>query len=190
MNRKIAIRFLGFTLSEVVVVTALLGVLMLFAVGIFIANNRLFNTQSGENLAIAESRAASDSLATYGRGATAVLASYIYNSVPYTSDTDTVIFRIPAIDSGGQIISATYDYTIITRDPNNASRLLLIVDPNVASARKARNLQLTDHLITSSFTYDSGDFSAVKNIAYEIRITYTGRNSATEQVYGAVTLRN
>lgn len=180
----------GFTLVEVIVVTGLVAILVVVGGGIYLANSRFYETQSGEILAIHNTREVGDRLSDYGRGAVAILSSYTYNSVVYNTGADTVIFQVPSQNQSGGIISGSFDYVIVGTDPANASRLLLIVDPAAGSKRLPRTRELTNQLASLGFTYDNADLSQAKNMTYQITVTQSGRSPGSEQIFGGVTLRN
>ena len=180
----------GFTLIEMLVVIGLVGLLSVFAAGIFISNNRFYQNQSGEIEAISGTRAIADHINEYGRLGDSIVASRTYNSTLYTTGATTVIFRIPSVDASNAIIASTYDYGYVTRDPSNTSRLVLMLELGAGSARKARNIQLTDKLSTVSFTYDNATPSQAGNVTYQIIINTGGKYPGIEDVRGGVTLRN
>ena len=180
----------GFTLAEVLVVIGLIGILSVFAVGIFFSNNRFYQTQSGEINSIVSTRLISDRINEYGRVASAILSSRAFSSTTYTTGAETVIFQIPSVNGSGGIIAGTYDYALVSKDLSDATRLRLILDPNAASARIARDIELTTNLTSVTFTYDNGDPTLAKNVNYQVRVTEGGRYQSTELVTGGVTLRN
>lgn len=180
----------GFTIAELVVVTALTAVLMLVGVEIYLTNNKFSENQTSKISAINAVREIADRIYEYGRPAQSLVASYTYNSDIYSTGAETVIFEIPSIDAVGALIPSAYDHAIISVDPDNAARLMLFVDPAGSSARPARSVQLTDHLTLASFTYDSADPAAAAEVTFQVRVTEGIKNPATEQVYGEVFLRN
>ena len=180
----------GFTLVEVVVVVGLVGLLAAFGVGIFIANNRFYQNQTGEIQAISGTRLIADRINQYARSAVNFEASIVYNSVTYTTNATTVVMKLPAIDASSQIIAGAYDYAIVTRDPNNAQRLMLFISPDAASARLALDSELTDKLSVVNFTYDDATPSQAVNMTYQVKIDTGGRSPGIEDLRGGVTLRN
>lgn len=180
----------GFTLLEMVVVIGIGTILVLFVLGILISNNRFYANQSGENEAIFNTRIIADRIASYGRGAAAVLSSYIYNSSNYVSDSDTLVLQVPSIDASANIIGGAYDHVIITRDLSDTSKLQLYVDPDASSSRGARGVLLTNKLDTMTFTYSSTTPDISEKVDYLIKITMGGSSPASEYIEGSVTLRN
>lgn len=180
----------GFTLAEILIVCGLFAILITIGAGIFLSHNRFYENQAGEISSINSTREAADRINEYARAAIILVSSYTYNSVLYTSGSQIVIFGLPAIDSANNIIEGSFDYVIIGANPVHPNRMELIVDPNPSSARIARNLLLTDRLTSLTFTYDNQDFSQVRKISYEFRVTDIGRSPGTERVFGSSTLRN
>ena len=180
----------GFTLVEVLVVTALVVVLVLIGTGVFLANNLFYENQTGKVSAVNATREAADRIAQFGRGAESLVSTYTYASITYNTGTGTVIFKLPSLDASDQIISGTYDYAMVTLDPVSPSKLWLIVDANPTSSRPERTLLLTDKLTSINFTYNNPDLTIANSVTYNLVVTSAGRNPATEQVYGRVTLRN
>lgn len=180
----------GFTLAELLVVVALAAILMMFGAQIFLMNNRFYENQTQEILSVNSTREAADRINEYGRAASSFVNSYVYSSVTYNTGAQTVIFRLPSINSSGGVISGVFDYVIVSVDPGNSSRLVLIVDPGAGSVRRARNLQLTDKLVAINFTYDNTDLALAKKVTYDFTVMYPGRSAASEQVHGAVNFRN
>lgn len=180
----------GFTLSEILVVIALLTVLIAVGVRIFFSNNLFYENQTGKIDSIRAAREAADRLGEYGRLAAAIESSYTYNSVNYSSGVSTVIFRVPSLDSNGAIIAGVYDFAIITASTTPAGSLELLVDASPGSSRPSRTLLLSNKVSSVAFTYDDPTPALAKNITYDLTITQTGRFPALERVRGSVTLRN
>lgn len=172
------------------VVIAIASVLSVFAAGIFIANNRLYQNQSGEITAVSATRQIADRVNEYGRTAVGIVASRAYGGTTYTTSAETVIFQVPSVDASNQIIANTYDYAFVTKDLSNASRLLLMLEVNAASARLARNTELTDKLSIVSFTYDNATPSLANNVTYRVKVDTGGRSPGIEDLRGGITLRN
>lgn len=180
----------GFTLIEIVVVIAIIGLLSSFVASIFIYNNRFYNRESGKISAISETRSIADKIEEYGRGASAFLPTYTYNSVVYTAGSALAVLRLPAMNASGDLVPGVSDHVVVGRDPSNATRLLLILDAGTGSVRKDRILEVSKKLTLVNFSYDHADFAQTKNMTFQVQITYPGKYPAVETVTGGVTLRN
>ncbi len=180
----------GFTLAEVLVVTGLMSILISLGVGIFLANNKFYQNQTGKVLNVNVTREAADRINEYTRLGITFATSHIYNLVTYTTGPETLILQIPSVESDGDIISGVFDYVIITKDLGAANRLLLIVDSHPSSSRLARFYEITSALTSLSFTYDNADLSLARKVAYQIDVLQAGRYPASEQINGSASLRN
>ena len=180
----------GFTLTEALVIIALLLVVIVMGSGIFIDNNIFYENQTGKIALINATRLAADLISEYGREAVAFESAYTYSGVDYTTSASTVIFRLPGRNASGDIIAGIYDVAIVAADPADPSRLELIVDADPGSVRPERRLLMTDRLTTLAFAYDNVDVTVAGQMSFEITATAGGRHPATETVSGQVTLRN
>lgn len=180
----------GFTLAEVLVVTGLVAILIALGGGIFLANNKFYENQTGEVININVTREAADRINEYARVGIRFMSSYTYDSLVYNTGSETLILEIPTIDSQGDIISNVFDYVIVSKDPVNASRLILIVDPHASSARLPRFHELTSALTGIVFTYDNSDLALARKVDYVINVKQAGRYPASEELRGSASLRN
>src|SRR3989344_3878698 len=176
----------GFTVAEILVVIAILAVISVLLVGIFLANSRFYENQSGEIQAVSATRLATDYLNDAGRASVSLAASIIYSGTTYTQGPTLVIFKMPALDTSKNIISGSYDYIVLGRDPGNTSRLVYVVSASAGSYRKSRLLELSNKLTSINFTYDNADPNIAKNVNYDVTLTYDGRTPGTEKIYGGV----
>ena len=176
----------GFTLAEVIVVIALMAVLSIFLVGIFFANSRFYASQSDQIRSDQNSRTIADRMEEYGRVAVSVMAT----TTGYTTDSDTVVFRIPSLNGTGQVIADTYDVIVFTKDLVNANEFKWVLSPNAASSRPAIDSTLTEKLQSVSFTYDNVNMGLVRNMNYALQIQQSGRYNSSIQLNGGITLRN
>ena len=180
----------GFTLAEILVVTAIAAILMVVGVAIYLSNNRFYQNQSAEIRVVSNTRQAADRISEFGRNAVGIESSYVYDSVTYATGATAAVLKVPSINSSGGVISETYDYIIVAQDPDDSSRLILIADPAPGSNRAERVLELTDRLDLINFIYDNVTPSLAKNVNFQIRVRDNGPFPASEEVYGGVTLRN
>lgn len=181
---------LGFTLAEILVVTFLFVILTMIGAGIFLYNNRFYESQTGEIASIHAAREAGDKINEFARQALAIETAYTYNSVNYSTGSGMVVFRLPSIEADDDIIAGVYDYVIIGASSTAPNLLELISSPHPSSLRPGRYLLLSDKLTALIFTYDNVNLALAKNIIYDITVRETGRNPAQERVRGSATLRN
>lgn len=181
----------GFTIAEIVVVVGLFALLSVFIVGVYISHNQLFYSQSAEINAVGTARAVMDDLTDNIREAREVATSYIHNLVTYTSDSDTLVLRLPAIDSSGNPIAAAFDYVIYYIDAADATRLRKIVSVNPLSSRRAEEKLLTDYLNSIALTYNNSPMETATRVTINLVTQDSVRlNTRTITITEEVFLRN
>jgi prepilin-type N-terminal cleavage/methylation domain-containing protein len=180
----------GLTLIEVLVVTGLTAILVTLGASIFLSNNLFYEFQGGKIEINNSAREAADKIDEFGREAIAVEASHTYLSTTHTTDADTMVFRLPALDAQNDIIEDIFDYVVVTASSTVPERLELYVDADPLSARPERELLLSDNLADFNIVYDDPDPALARVITFDLTLTGTGRNPASDTVYGRVTLRN
>lgn len=182
-------RLPGFTLMEVLVVIGLFALVMVFVVGIFIGHNDLYYAQRAEINAVGSARHALDDITDEIREAVAVQDSILYQGTTYQTDGDTLVVRLPALDSSGVPIASTYDYIIYYLDPGSPAKLRKTTAPNASSFRRAEDQKLlTEFLNSIAFAYNDPTPANASRI--NINLTTqdssrlnTRRITLTEEVY-------
>lgn len=142
----------GFTLLEVVLVAGLAIIVGTLLITILVQNNGFYYKQ---NSIIAEGLSLNDAMRgmdTYIRQAVAVASTYIDGTTSYTSDGQTLVLKLPSLNSE-EIIENTYDFVVITKDSEKPNVLRLRVFPDVLSSRKGENLVLTTLVESYNFKY-------------------------------------
>lgn len=181
----------GFTFAEALVVIGLFSLLSVFIVGIYLSHNNLYYSQSAEINAVGGARQVMDDMTDQIREAVDIAASYTYSLVLYTTDGDTLVLRLPALDSSGNPIAATYDYVIYYIDAADSSQLRKIVAPNSASTRRAEAKLLTDYLNSLTFAYNNSPLSLADRITITLETRDTSRlNTRSINILEEVFLRN
>jgi prepilin-type N-terminal cleavage/methylation domain-containing protein len=100
----------GFSLAEVILVLAISTIVGVLLLSILVNSTGVFYTETSKvDLGVS----ANDSLVKmrgYIKEAVAVATSNPIGSPTFTTGTNTLVLKIPALDSSGNIISKTYDY--------------------------------------------------------------------------------
>lgn len=181
----------GFTLVEILVITALAALMIVLGTGIFFLTNRFYESQTAQIFATTAAREIGDRISEYTRLAQNFTPSYVYDGTTYTTDSQTLILELQAVDSSDNFLAGVYDYVIFAQSPWISSELELIVDPGAGSARLPRRLRLTDKLVNLTFSYDNADLALARRAVYDFTVTdTTGRYPATQTLSGSGTLRN
>ncbi len=166
----------AFTIVEIVVVIGLFALLMLFASGIFLSHNSLYYAQRAEINAVGTARSALDDITDEIREAAAVAASTDYQGATYTTDADTLVLSLPAVDAANVVLGNVYDYVVYYIDAANPKQLRKIAAPNAASFRRAEDRKLlSEHLFALSFTYNDPDPTNASRIIINLTAEDTAR---------------
>lgn len=186
----------GFSLPEVIIVSAIAGVVGILMVGFLVQNNGVYLTQSSKVTQGLSLNDASGNIDNAIKSASSVATEYPVGSPQYTSGTNTLVLELPSIDSQSSIIDNTFDYTVITRDPQKPNVLRKLTFPNASSTRKSENLVLSTTLSQISFMfYDSnGNItspSTASRVNYTINLSQkAGYGNQTSNLSGQASLKN
>lgn len=155
----------GFTLVEVLTVIAISIALLFVLTQTYVSYNQSFgyvmaSTDATQSAAIIIKETSSAILQ-----ANAVLASRSFSGTTYTSGPSTLVLSIPSVDAFGNILTNKYDYVAFYSD-GTAAYKKLEADPS--SARVSSTRQLTSALQSLTFSYDSGDFGAVRKVEVNV----------------------
>lgn len=120
--------------------------------------------------------------------ATRILSSYTYGGATYTSGTSTLVLELPAVDSSGNVLSATYDHEIFFASSSNAIRVIA-TDPS--SARTAGTKYLSATLQSLTFTYNAIDLTTATSVTVDVQTrAQTGQLVAQTRLTQQIYLRN
>lgn len=121
--------------------------------GMFIVLMRTYFTFRGQADLITEASTIADRINASANPAIAIEPSRLVGVTTYTTDSDTLVLKLGAVDASSNLIANTYDYVIITPDSADPTRLLEITDANSASVRNSLTKEITSNLRTIGFTY-------------------------------------
>lgn len=140
----------GFTLVEVllaagigVIASTLLLVIMVNSTGLYFKESSKLQEGLNTNDALARVRASI-------KESNSVAASYTSGTTTYTSSTTQIVLKSPSIDSSGNIISNTFDYTVFFLDQ---TKLRFKLFPNSLSSRKSQDQIFSTFVDSLNFKY-------------------------------------
>lgn len=183
----------GFTLPEVITVTlvaVLVGVLVL---GIMIQNTRIFVSESQK---VSQGVGSNDALLQIKseiKQAKSVASTYTSGGITYTTAADTLVLKIPSIDSSGNTVDNTFDYAVFTIQSGN---LFFKLFPDPGSGRPGANQLLAKNVNQINFRYlDLAGNDTQATAAIKIRVALTlqqklGTNSESSIATSEANLRN
>lgn len=147
----------GISLMETMVVVGIMSIVMVVVSQVFVVNGRLMATTiaraDDENSAVLAVRRIGDN----ARGAVSVEAAATVNATAYDSDEDSLVLRLPSLDTDDSVIPATYDLVAFYRHPTLTDEIWTDTEPGAGSVRPAGPKKLSGHNITLRFLYDDPD---------------------------------
>lgn len=194
----------GFTLVEVIVGTALLGLVSVLIASIYFTNFKLFSHQSTSIDINSQNKLAIDEISNQIRQSQSVAASCPNPpcNPTETSSSTVLALQLWPLDANGDpkdpLGGTDYDYIVYKIDPANSSRIQKKIAPDASSTRPASAKVLATSLSANglSFTYKDGSGSTVSpSAATEVTIsisttgTSVGKTQTVTQTNNA-TLRN
>lgn len=174
----------GFSLVEVLVVSAASLIIGVILTGILVNHNGVFYKQSSlvnEGLSLNDTLNQIDSKI---RQATVIAAGYPEVSPNFNTGTEVLVLKLLSIDINGNIINDTYDYIVIARDSENNRILRMITYPDSLSSRNAGNVILTTLLESIEFKYldkDNNQVSPISAGSIEVDLTVLSKTGSIGQ---------
>lgn len=160
----------GLTLIELLIVTAAALIVGVMLVTILANNSALFYHQSAiinQGLSLNEAMGEIDRNI---RQAVKVASGYPEDIPVYTTDDQTLVLKLPALGSS-EVISDSYDYTVVNIDAAQDRILRLQVFPHPNSIRKNQSLVLTKALDSITFNYlDNNDSTVSADAATQVKV--------------------
>lgn len=165
----------GFTIAEILVVIGLFALLSVFIVGIYFSHDGLYHSQSAEINAVGTARGILDDMTDAVRESAAVASFYVYGGQTYSSDIDTLVLRLPAVDASGNPIPAVYDYAIYYIDSADPTKFRKVLDANPLSSRREEDRLLSDYLDAVSFVYNNSPVETANKVTINLTTSDASR---------------
>jgi hypothetical protein len=173
MNRNNALNNQrGTTVMEAVVVSGIIASLSIIFAAIFIEHVRLVKV-AGAVAEIQDQRSVlAARMESMVRSASGIIGSAEVLNVQRTSGPQTLILSLPSVDHNGIVIAQTYDTAVFYLDQNNSSMLLLDIEPDIESARPARQGQPVSHGVERlAFSYEHSQPEEAGSLFVNIRFS-------------------
>lgn len=144
----------GWSLIEVLIVMTVASVAGGLLISLMISSNRIFFDQSAhisQGLSLNQTELELTDLIKASAG---VAAQYPASGTPvYTTDSNTLVIKLPAISASGDVIESVYDYAVVEADPAKPEILRKQVFNDAGSFRKAENKVLSTSLKNITFIF-------------------------------------
>lgn len=181
----------GFTLVEIIVVFAFVAIISLILANIIIRYTGFYNRQQAEVSANTDNRLILDDIYSVARQSVSVVNSIIVSGQTFTTSTNTLIVKLPSVNSAGEPITNTFDHFIFYQDASDQKLFRRRIVPDALSFRPAAFSVLTSNLQTIAFSYDNVDPQLATVITAAITTTKTeGGETKTAQDTIQTRLRN
>lgn len=181
----------GFTLVEVIVVIFIFVLMSIAITSLFIGQNSLYQFYTAEVASEGSARRIVNRVTELVRTSESVLSSYDFGGTVHSSGSDTLVLRLPTVDSSDQILTNTFDYVVYYLDPSDNTKLFEKMEADGQSQRGSVTRLLSESIDNVLFTYDNVDFDKVSEVGLAIETLETFKNTvATTTLDILVKLRN
>lgn len=180
----------GFTLLEIIIVLSIAIVCFLIILGMYISQSRLYTSESNISELQTINSIAQKTIASAIEQGLEITESRTINGTAYASDSDTIIIKLPAYNSGKQIINGIYDYIAFNFDAAN-SKIISDTETGIGSARISGEKTVANFVGALNFRYNSNIWTNVS----EVEMTFAtkkeiGGIEREEQTFKTILLKN
>lgn len=167
----------GFTLIETVVLIGVTTLIMVAISTLYVSYGRMYLAQIGLIEVTLGANAIVNAAHDAALQANQIVASHAFSGTTYTSGTTTAIFRLPAVDSAGVVLTGLYDHVAISASGTSAYQF---TDAVSGSARTTGTKQLTDVLGALAFTYNTTNLTQATSTYIDATTTTTAHSQTAE----------
>lgn len=179
----------GFTLFEMIIVIFLMAVLLIGLLNIFDWQQKVYSLEQADIAATGTARIAMNHMTFAIAQGSEIVTNRNINGTDYTTGGTTLVLKLPAYDSGSNVLANAYDYIVYTVDDN---RLLQVIDADSSSVRHSGTKLLTDSLENITFTYNNATPASASQVSVNLttRAYYRGNHSVSVNLQETIFLRN
>ncbi|MBI5003762.1 type II secretion system protein [Candidatus Kaiserbacteria bacterium] len=178
----------GFTLVEILISTAVVILIMLVLYNIYTGYDAVFVIQQARVEVNGSAREVVDEFKHTALQASQVVTSHAFSGENYTSGSDEVVFRLPAIDGTGAAIAGRYDYIAFFATSTSVYK---VTEAGAGSARGSGTRRLSDTLNTLVFTYNNVTLSSATSTEIDIQTQKTVQGQLIQaHLHESARLRN
>lgn len=166
----------GFSLTEILVVSLITVIVGGFIVSILFNTTGIYYNQSAQTQQSMDLNDTFSKVRSSIRQSKFVATGYPEGSPTYTSGINTLVLKIPSVNSSGNTISDTYDFAIVTKSQD---KLYYKLFPDAISARSSDDQILASNVDNVYFNYyDSAGTEVNPETSSRIKITLTLKQKA------------
>jgi prepilin-type N-terminal cleavage/methylation domain-containing protein len=163
----------GFTLMELLVVIFVSTILLIGLFELYTWHSRMFSYQQALVAVTEQTRNSGETMQILVAQSVQVLPTTTLESVDYVSTSTSVILKLPAIDTNGVSIPATWDTAVFYLDNQNLYQKLR---PHALSARLSTDKLLSDAVVEFELNYNDADFELVTEVSLTLRVDKQSHN--------------
>lgn len=160
----------GLTVIELLIAMSVFAIVGVILSNILITENSSFREQQARNKLIVESLRVMNPLRQYSLAAKEILPTYTYGVEEFSTDADTIILQLPAINVSDDIIPAEFD-TVIFDTSNTVIRFIL--DPSAQSVRSSQDTTLISTLHDSVIRYNNETIADATQFTFTVQLRET-----------------
>ena len=178
----------GFTLIEIIVVVAIVGIMAVTGVSLLYVYMKTFQSQEATIITAGSAGAVLTEVENALMQANQVLASHSFSGTLYSAGSQTLVLSLPAVDGSGSVISGKTDYMVFYASGTN---VYWLTQADAASSRVSVLKRLSNVLQSVTFTYDNVDFTQVKKVDTDVQTqTQAAGKTIQSHLHQQVYLRN
>jgi prepilin-type N-terminal cleavage/methylation domain-containing protein len=162
----------GFTLVELLVVSAIMSIIILSVLALYSSSQRYFITESARAEMLNDSKQVLSWTSRDIKEGIEVLPSW----GSYTTSNNCLVLKIPSVDANGVItnIESDFDYIIYRLNPSNPRRLERIVDAKDGVSSRADSSKVIAERVDSFMLRSEGvELSSVMDLSQVFIINVT-----------------
>jgi prepilin-type N-terminal cleavage/methylation domain-containing protein len=178
----------GFTLLEVLIVLGISVVMLMGLLNLFEWHQKVYAQEVAHVRTTGAVRSTMLQMSEDVAQAVAIETTHTFSGTTYTSTNNTIVLRLPAVDSSDNVIASTYDYVVYYLSDGS---LYQKVDPGTNSARGAVSKLIAENIDIFDLTYDNATVTFASYVTIDIQATIpTRNNNVSTRIIDTIFLRN
>lgn len=179
----------GLSLVELLIAVGVLAILMILLTTIFLSQSQNFEYQQTKLLLEGYFEIVLATIKNFVSAADSILSNQNIQGTDYTSGAETLVLRLPSIDSAKKTIAGQYDYAAIFK---SGSDIKIVLSPSAQSIRKLENRVLAQYVSWVNFDYGDLAPNLAKTVLFSMTLSKTASRNQIITITRSLqaTLRN
>jgi len=181
----------GVSVMETISVIGIMTMILVMVAQMFSSGYNIYFLQGARIDAEVGAVLATRAISEATRGAMEVEASSVINGTTYTSDGDTLVLKLPSVNSSNDIIAGSFDHMAVFIDPSNSKLVKTATQIATNSKRPSGTRLITGSNLTLAFHYNEPTITDSTRVQAYLVNTQTRRTTTvTAKSWTAIFLRN